>query len=355
MTTKFLVLPGDGIGPEIVDAAITVLHAADRTHSLGIELDHADVGFASLETHGTTLRPDLLEEAKTYDGIILGPQSHMDYPPPAQGGVNISASFRVKLDLYANIRPARTRNFLDRGAAGLDLVIAREATEGFYADRNMFKGWAELMPTEDMAISLRKITRKACNRIARRSFELAEERPQKKVTAVHKANCFLITDGLFLEEVRKVATDYPHVTYDEKIVDAVAALLVRDPAQFDVIVTTNLFGDILSDLASELSGSIGLAGSLMAGDDLAAGQAQHGSAPDIAGQNVANPTSMILSVAMLLEWLGKRREDERLIRAAKAMATATDQVLADPKFRPRDLGGSTGTQEFAARVAVNIK
>jgi 3-isopropylmalate dehydrogenase len=277
----------------------------------------------------------------------------MDYPPPSEGGINISASFRVKLDLYANIRPAHTRAFLGRGAPGMDLVIVRELTEGFYADRNMFKGWAELMPTEDMAISLRKITRQACQRIARRAFEVAEERRQK-VTAVHKANVMRITDGLFLESVRQVAVDYPHVTYEEKIVDAVAALLVRDPSQFDVMVTTNLFGDILSDLTSELAGSIGLAGSLMAGDDLAAAQAQHGSAPDIAGQNVANPTSMILSVAMLLSWLGKRRNDPNLLKASRAMTEATDRTLENPQFRTRDLGGTMNTDAFAAQVAAAI-
>ena len=352
--THFLVLAGDGIGPEIVEAATTVLQAADRAYDLGIKLEHADIGFVSLEKYGTTLRPDLLESARGYDGIILGPQSHMDYPPPAEGGTNISASFRVKLDLYANIRPARTRDFLDQGTPGMDIVMAREATEGFYADRNMFQGWGEMMPTEDMAISIRKITRKACHRIAVRAFELAEERPQKLVTAVHKGNCFLMTDGLFLEEVRNVAKAYPHIRLEEKIVDAVAALLVRDPSQFDVIVTTNLFGDILSDLASELSGSIGLAGSLMAGDELAAAQAQHGSAPDIAGQNVANPISMILSVAMLLEWLGKQRGNAPLINASKTIIEATDLTLADPHFRPRDLGGSVGTQEFAAQVAMSI-
>jgi 3-isopropylmalate dehydrogenase len=347
---RFLILAGDGIGPEIVGSAVHVLQVANSKYGLGISLDYDDIGFTSLEKHGTTLRPELLERAKSYDGIVLGPQSHMDYPPPAQGGINISASFRVKLDLYANIRPAYTRAFLERGAKGMDLVIVRELTEGFYADRNMYKGWAELMPTEDMAISLRKITKQACNRIARRAFEVAEER-RKKVTAVHKANCFHMTDGLFLQEVRAVAAEYPHVTLDEKIVDAVAALLVRDPTQFDVLVTTNLFGDILSDLASELSGSIGLAGALMAGDELAAAQAQHGSAPDIAGQNVANPTSMILSVAMLLEWLGKRRGHANLLNAGRNIVEATDRTLEEANFRTRDIGGATGTHQFAGHVA----
>ncbi len=350
---KFLVLPGDGIGPEIMTAAVQVLNAANAQYNLGIDLDYDDVGFISLEKHGTTLRDEVLERAKSYDGILLGPQSHMDYPPPAEGGVNLSASFRVKLDLYANIRPARSRDFLERSAPGMDLVIVRELTEGFYADRNMYKGWAELMPTEEMDISLRKITRPACERIARRAFEAAEERRQK-VTAVHKANCFHMTCGMFLEEVRKVAADFPQVTLEEQIVDATAALLVRDPTKFDVLVTTNLFGDILSDLASELSGSIGLAGSLMAGETLAAAQAQHGSAPDIAGQNAANPTSMILSVAMLLEWLGKRNNDANLLKASKQMVLAVDNTLGDPAKRTRDIGGTTNTDDFATQVAAAL-
>ncbi len=347
---RILVLAGDGIGPEIVAGATDVLTTANRKYALGLELEHDIVGFASLAQYGTTLRDELIARAQSYDGIILGPQSHLDYPPPAQGGINISATFRVKLDLYANIRPAHTRAFLQRGAPGLDLVIVRELTEGFYADRNMYKGWAEVMPTEDMAISIRKITKQASRRIARRAFEVADER-RRMVTAVHKANCFHMTDGLFLQEVRAVAAEYPHITYEEKIVDAVAALLVRDPARFDVLVTTNLFGDILSDLASELSGSIGLAGALMAGDNLAAAQAQHGSAPEIAGQDVANPTSMILSVAMLLGWLGKRHGNAKLMEAGKQMMAATDAALAQPHLRTRDIGGTTGTQAFAAHVA----
>ena len=351
---RLLVLAGDGIGPEIVDGALEVLAAVEREFHLNLTLHHDEIGFTSLQKYGTTLRDEVLARAKQVDGMILGPISHLDYPPPTEGGINISAAVRVKLDLYANYRPARTRDFLDRGAKGMDLVIVRELTEGFYADRNMYKGWAELMPTEDVAISLRKITKKACERIARRAFEVAEER-RGKVTAVHKANCFHMTDGLFLQEVRAVAAEFPHVMLDEKIVDAVAALLVRNPAQFDVLVTTNLFGDILSDLASELSGSIGLAGSLMVGDTLAAAQAQHGSAPDIAGQNVANPTSMILSVAMLLEWLGKRHPATPLLAASKAMAAAVDRTLADPASRTRDLGGSMATDAFAKEVAQHLR
>jgi len=350
---KLLVLPADGIGPEITAAAETVLAAADKKFGLDLDLTHEVVGFESLEKHGITIRPEILEKAKDYDGIILGTQSHADYPPPEEGGVNISASFRVGLDLYANVRPARTREGLGLGKPGLDLVIMREATEGFYPDRNVYRGWGEVMLSPDMAISTRKITRHCCDRIARRAFEWAMKR-DKKVTAVHKANSFHMTDGLFLECVDNVAKEFPEVEVDDILVDAMTAHLVRHPERFDVIVTTNFYGDIISDLASELSGSLGLAGSMMAGDDLCAAQAQHGSAPDIAGQNIANPVSMILSVAMLLDWGATRYGRAELHEAAAAMEAAVDAALLDDAVRTPDLGGQGATDSFARAVAARL-
>ena len=350
---RLIVLPCDGIGPEITRAAIEVIDAAARRYSLEFTYDYEDSGFASLEKYGTTLRQEVFERARDYDGIILGTQSHADYPPPEKGGRNISASFRVGLDLYANIRPARSRPFIAtnmREGRTMDLVIMREATEGFYADRNMTRGWGEVMPSPDMALATRKITRHASERIARDSFELAMRR-RKKVTAIHKANCFLMTCGLFLETVRGVAKDFPEVAYEEMLVDASTAHLVRHPERFDVICATNFFGDILSDLASELSGSLGLAGSVNASHTHCCAQAQHGSAPDIAGRNVANPVAMILSCAMLMEWLATRHRQPTLAVAAKAIDSAVDKVLADPGSRPPDLGGTTGCDEIGRRVA----
>jgi 3-isopropylmalate dehydrogenase len=347
---KLLVLPGDGIGPEITRATLAVLDAASARFGLGLEYEHADIGFASLEKVGTTLPDGVLERAREVDGIILGPISHLDYPPREKGGVNVSGAFRVQLDLYANVRPARSRPGIGHTRVPMDLVIMREATEGFYPDRNMFLGNGELMPTPDVALSVRKITRHACERIARRAFELARRR-RKLVTAVHKANVFRVTDGLFLEETRKVAAAFPDVRLQEVIVDAMAARLVREPERFDVVLATNFYADILSDLASELSGSLGLAGSVNAGDALCAAQAQHGSAPDIAGQDRANPTSLILSAAMLLEWLAERRGIEACGRAARAISDAVDAALADPATRTADLGGKHGTQAFAETVA----
>jgi 3-isopropylmalate dehydrogenase len=352
MLMRILVLPGDGIGPEITAATMEVMEACNRAFNLGLNFDYDDVGFASLKKYGATLRDETLERARAYDGIVLGPQSHMDYPPRDQGGRNVSAGFRVGLDLYANVRPARSRPFLNRGAKNMDLVIMREATEGFYPDRNMFKGLGEFMPTPDVALSVRKLTAHACERIARAAFVLARKR-RKKVNAVHKANNFILTHGFFLDKVRKIAKEFPDVELTDTIVDAMAAHLVRDPSRYDVIVATNFYADILSDLASELAGSLGLAGSINANSEtsLVCAQAQHGSAPDIAGQNIANPTSLILSAAMMLSWIGEERKLPVLERAGAEIERAVDKVLADANSRTRDLGGSTNTDEFGRRVA----
>ena len=350
---KLLVLPCDGIGPEIVAATMTVLEVLDGKFALGVDVDYDDVGFTSLEKHGTTLREDVLVKARDYAGVILGTQSHADYPAPENGGRNVSAGFRIGLDLYANVRPARTRAFIDSNMSPgktMDLVIMREATEGFYPDRNMSRGWAELMPSPDMALSIRKITRHCSERIARRAFELAMTR-RKQVTAIHKSNSFHMTDGLFLECVTDVAKEFPEVRLDDLLVDAATAHLVRTPERFDVIVASNFYGDIISDLASELSGSLGLAGSIMASDTHCCAQAQHGSAPDIAGKGLANPVSMMLSVAMLLSWLGDKHSVSSYSAAGAAVHAAVDTVLTDPKARTSDLGGSTPTAEFGELVA----
>lgn len=350
---RLIVLPGDGIGPEITDATLAVLRAADARFRLDLSFETHAIGFASLKTHGTTLPESVIEAAKASDGVILGPIDHLQYPPRDKGGVNVSAAFRVGMDLYANVRPARTRPGLGRGHAPLDLVIMREATEGFYPDRNMFAGSGEFMPTPDLAMSLRKITAHASTRIARRAFELARRR-RRKVTAVHKANTFKLTDGLWLRCVREVARDFPDVALDEIIVDACAAILVRDPARFDVLVATNFHADILSDLASELSGGLGVAGSTNENETLCCAQAQHGSAPDIAGQDKANPTSLILSAAMLLEWHARIRGNAAAGEAAEAIDAAIDGALLDPATRTPDLAGRLGTREFGQLVAARL-
>ena len=350
--TRLLILPGDGIGPEIVRAAEEVVEAANTRFDLGLELRHAQIGFAALETHATTMPESVLDMARASDGIILGPVSHNSYPPREQGGVNPSAILRTRLDLFANIRPALSRPGVPSPSRKpLDLVIFRENTEGFYADRNMASGAGEFLPEPDMALAMRKITRRASARIAEAAFAEAAKRPRKRVTAVHKANVLRLSDGLFLDETRRAAAAHPDVAYEEILVDAMAAHLVRDPTRFDVIVTTNMFGDILSDLASELAGGLGLAASLNAGEDRAMAQAQHGSAPDIAGRGIANPAALIGSVALLFDWLGLKRRDPRFRTAARQMETALGSALADAGIRTPDLGGTGSTQAMASHVA----
>ncbi len=350
---KILVLPGDGIGPEITEATLTVLDRANARYKLGLEWQKEEIGIGPLKARGSTFPEDVMEIARKAPGIILGPVDHLQYPAADKGGINPSGWLRVKLDLFANIRPAKSRMGVGLTGKPVDLVIFRECTEGFYADRNMFMGRGEFMPTEDVAIAVRKVTARQCERISRVAFEWARKR-RRKVTAVHKANVLHMSDGLFLREVRKVAAEYPDVALDEKIVDAMAALLVRDPSVFDCIVTGNMFGDILSDEASEISGSIGLAGSTMAGDDACCAQAQHGSAPDIAGKDIANPTSLLLSAAMLMDWLADRHSRPEFDQAAKAIEAAIDAALQKPETRTRDLGGTLGTQAFAKHIAQQI-
>ena len=351
---KILVLPGDGIGPEITRVTLDVLQAADAAFNIGLAFETHDIGLATLKSRGTTLPPEVLERIPKVDGVILGPVSHYEYPSRQDGGVNPSAELRVVFQLYANVRPCRSRPDLSILRRPMDLVIVRENTEGFYSDRNMFAGSGEFMPDPDMALSIRKITTKGSARIARAAFELARRR-NRKVTAVHKANVVKLSDGLFLREVRKVGESYPDVSLDELIVDAAAALLIRNPDRFDVIVTTNMFGDILSDEASELSGSLGLGGAINVGDEICVAQAQHGSAPDIAGKNVANPTSLILSAALLLDWRGRRDADARLVQAAAAIEGAIDRVLGNTVTRTRDIGGELGTELFGAAVCAALR
>jgi 3-isopropylmalate dehydrogenase len=343
---RIVVMPGDGIGPEITSATVKVLERASALFGLGLQFTEHTIGQASLAANGTTFPPEVLEACRASDGIVLGPVSHADYPPRAQGGINPSGELRIMLDLYANVRPSRSREGLPHwGRTPMDLVIVRENTEGFYADRNMHMGIGEFMPDADTALAVRKVTAKASRRIAVSAFELAGKR-RSKVTAVHKANVLRISDALFLREVRAVAAQFPGIAYDEQLVDSMSALLVRDAARFDVVVTTNMFGDILSDEASELSGSLGLAGSINAGEGHCMAQAQHGSAPDIAGKDKANPTSLILSAAMLLEWLSIRHGQDAFALAHRVIDAAVDALLKDPARRTTDLGGKLGTQAF---------
>ena len=351
---RLVILPGDGIGPEITDATCRVLEVLDQKLSLGLTLEPHEIGLTSLKREGTTF-PDAARAAcQGADGIVLGPISHAVYPPSSQGGINVSGELRIGLDLYANIRPSRSREGLPHwGRTPMDLVIVRENTEGFYADRNMHWGSGEFMPTPDMALAVRKITAANSRRIALAAFAAATTR-RRKVTAVHKANVMKVSDALFLRETRAVAEQHPEIEYGEQLVDSMAALLVRDAGRFDVIVTTNMFGDILSDEAAELSGSLGLGGSINAGGKHCVAQAQHGSAPDIAGLDQANPTSLILSAAMLLDWLAQRQGKEEWAKLLKLVEDSVDALLKSPESRTADLGGKLGTKAYTKQLCEEI-
>lgn len=350
---KIVVLPGDGIGPETMSATIEVLQATSTRFGIDLAFEHDVAGHDSLKRHGATVTPALLNKVKAADGLMLGPMATYDFKDEAKGEINPSKFFRKELDLFSNIRPSRTWAGLPNKVGEFDLVVVRENTEGFYADRNVESGGSEMLITKDVVVSLRRITRVCCERIARSAFELAMTR-KRHVSIVHKANVLKIGDGMFIEECRRVAQEFPEVQVDDFIVDAMMAHVVRAPHRFDVIVTTNMFGDILSDLTAELSGSLGLGGSLNAGRDHAMGQAAHGSAPDIAGQDIANPFSLILSAGQLLGWHGQRRNLPEFVAAAQAIEQAAAAATAAGEAT-RDVGGRLGTgatgRAFAQRMA----
>lgn len=344
MSLRLLALPGDGIGPEITQATVDVMRAVCPD----VEFTTADIGFAALKAHGTTIPDSVIAQARKADGVILGPVSHNAYPPLADGGLNPSGVLRKALELFANIRPAASHPAVPTPTGHtVDMVVVRENLEGFYADRNMESGPAEFMPVPGVALSMRRITTANSRAIAQAGFALARRRGAARVTVIHKANVLRMSDGLFLDAVRDVARDYPEIAVEEVLIDACAALFVRDPSAFDVVIATNMYGDILSDLASELAGGLGLAASLNHGHTHAVAQAQHGSAPDIAGQDLANPASLIGSAAMLLDHLGVHG-------AAARIRNALNAALAMPETRTRDLGGTAGTAAMTAALISHI-
>jgi 3-isopropylmalate dehydrogenase len=345
------VLAGDDIGPEVVDATVAVLDQAASAHGISITWEPLPVGLAAVEDHGSTLPDRTIERLREIPGWILGPVSHYDYPLGDQRYRNPSGYLRKNFELYANLRPSRGWAGVPAIHPDLDLVIVRENTEGFYADRNMLDGNGELRPDEDTVISVRLVTRRASMRVARQAFELARSRDKKKtVTAVHKANVLRRGDGLFLACCREVAADYPDVNFDDYLVDAFAMRLILRPDAHDVVVTTNMFGDILSDEAAGLVGGLGLAPGLNTGDDHAMAQAVHGSAPDISGRGIANPTAEILSGAMLLDWLGRTRGPEVLSAAARDIERAVGVALAEGSKLTPDLGGKAGTTQLTEAI-----
>lgn len=348
------VLPGDGIGPEIAPAAVRVAEAAFR--AAGAEPpDWIDLPFgrSAIDRYGDAVPRQTLETLAELDAWLLGPHDSASYPQPHRSKLNPSGTVRKRFDLFANIRPAKGFAGADAIAPQTDLVVVRENTQGFYADRSTYAGTGEFMPSPDVAIAMGIFTRPAVERIARAAFELAERR-RKHLTIVHKANVLRLTTGMFRDVCREVAGDFPGVEVDDFHIDAMTVHLLRRPTFFDVIVTENMMGDILSDLTGELAGSLGIAPSLNASLDMAMAQASHGSAPDIAGQDRANPIAMMLSTAMLLEWLGAKHGDDRLERAAQLMERGVADAVAAGTSTP-DLGGRASCSAFTGAVVDAIE
>lgn len=350
---RLALLPGDDIGPEISDTARHVLEVADEHYGLGLTFETHTVGMQAHRAVGTTLPESTVQACLAADGVILGPAGMSAYPPVAEGGVNIPGTIRKRLDLFANLRPSRHRAGVPLSRAGLDVLIVRENTEGFYADRNLFEGYGEFRPTADSAMSLRLITRRVSLRIAEMAFEQATNR-SGQVTVVGKRHVMQVTDGLFMAAVDEVSERFPDIELHEMDVDAMAADLYLRPERFDVLLTSNMFGDILSNEAAALAGGLGLAGALNVGENHAAANAGHGSAPDIAGLGVANPTSLILSSAQLLAWWARRTNNPAYDKAARAIEAAVDSALAAPEARTQDLGGTATTAQAASSIATAL-
>ncbi|SOD99328.1 isocitrate/isopropylmalate dehydrogenase family protein [Blastococcus haudaquaticus] len=352
-TYRLGVMLGDGIGPEIVPASVRVLDAALAAAGAGpVDWHELPLGASAIEEHGSAIPAATLAALTRLDGWLLGPHDSAAYPEPFRSQLNPSGAIRKHFDLYANIRPARGFEGGKAIAPDTDLVIARENTEGFYADRNTYAGTGEYMPTPDVAVCMGIFTRPAVERIARTAFELAMRR-RRKLTIVHKANVLQLSSGLFKKVCLEVGQAYPEVAVDDFHIDAMTVHLLRRAADFDVLVAENMFGDILSDMTGELAGSLGIAPSINASDDRCMAQAAHGSAPGIAGKGLANPIAMILSSGMLLDWLGTRHGDERLTAAATRVEDGVRAAVRGG-VGTRDLGGTASTAEFTDAVVAQI-
>ncbi len=286
------------------------------------------------------------------DGWVLGPIGPASYP--RNDSTWVMPPIRKKYELFAAARPSRSYANLRSIHKNVDIIFVRELTEGMLYSETVVAGSAEFRPNDDITVAMRVITRKGSNRVAREAFEIARARPRKKVTAAHKEPVYRLACGMFAEECRKVAREFPDVTFEESMIDTISMKLVMAPQQYDVIVTTNQFGDILSDIGAGLVGGLGLAPGLCVGERQAMAQATHGSAPDIAGRNIANPYAMIMSGQMLLHWLGRKHGEPKAIAAAERIRTAVDKVIADAKCLTGDLGGNASTTQVGDAIAAAI-
>jgi len=326
-------IPGDGIGPEVIEAAVTVVEAA----GVNVCWERLEAGGEVAAKYGTPLPDCILNSIRINRVALKGPVA----TPIGQGFGSVNVAIRKGLDLYACVRPVHSLPGVDSRYSDIDLIVIRENTEGLYSG-------IEHLVVPGVAESLKVITEAASLRIARFAFEFAAARGRRKVTAVHKANIMKISDGLFLECVRHVQRGYPQIEYEEMIVDAVCMNLVRDPWRFDVLLMENLYGDIVSDLCAGLVGGLGVVPGANIGEHCAVFEAVHGSAPDIAGRGIANPTACILSAAMMLDHIGETSAAERIRQALKA-------VLAEGRHLTPDLGGTATTGEMAHAICQRLQ
>jgi 3-isopropylmalate dehydrogenase len=346
---KIGVLEGDDIGLEVVPECVKVMKAAAAKTGLEIEWRPLPVGTRAHASHGTTLPQLTIDALASVDGWIQGPIGHNAYPRNDPTWIN--PPLRKKFELFASIKPVKSYPNLPSLHMDVDIVFFREVTEGMQSSSVVMAGSGEFRPNDEISIGTRVVTRRGANRVAREAFEVARTRKRKKVTSVHKEPVYRLVCGMFAEECRKVAMEFPDVELEEVLVDGFAMKLVMRPQQFDVVVTTNQFGDILTDEGAGIVGGLGLAPGLCVGYTQAMAQATHGSAPDIAGRNIANPYAMILSGKMLLDWLGRKRGEPRASDAAQRIDSAVDKVIAEARYLTGDLGGRASTTEMGDAIA----
>jgi isocitrate dehydrogenase (NAD+) len=332
MSYTITLIPGDGIGPEVASAAVRVLEATGVVFEWEVE----PAGAGALAELGAALPAKTLDSVRRNKVALKGPTA----TPVGTGHRSVNVELRKTLELYANLRPVETLPGIKSRYDGVDIVVVRENTESLYAG-------LEHVVVPGVVESIKIITEKASTRIARYAFEYSRTHGRKRITAIHKANIMKLSDGLFLDCARKVALGYPEITYDEMIVDNACMQLVLDPTRFDVLLLENLYGDIVSDLCAGFIGGLGMAPGANIGETEAVFEAVHGSAPDIAGKNAANPMALILSGAMMLDHLGEQAAADRVRSALRG-------VLAEGKKLTRDLGGSSGTTEIAEAIAARV-
>ncbi|MEX2168780.1 MAG: isocitrate/isopropylmalate dehydrogenase family protein [Pirellulales bacterium] len=328
MPFNLVLIPGDGIGPEVTSAARRVIEAT----GLAIEWQVQHAGLSAIERAGVPLPVETLEAVRTAQATLKGPTA----TPSGVGHRSVNVELRQKLELYANYRPARSMAGIRSRYEDVDLIVVRENTEGLYSG-------LEHIVVPGVVESLRVITEKASARIARFAFDTARRQGRSRVTCVHKANILKLSDGLFLDTCRHIATEYHDIAFDDSIVDSAAMKLVMNPHSFDVLVMENLFGDILSDLASGLVGGLGVTPSANIGEEAAVFEAVHGTAPDIAGKGLANPTALILSGVLMLRYLREREAADRVENAVRTVIAAGKQTTGD-------LGGTASTDGFADAI-----